>query len=805
MSRCAHPNGSLLFISLLSLAIATSSVATGIGDSLANEDTAAENQARQDLGHSSNAAPSSTLARLLAQESELTASLRASLDNSERPLRDPRQLNVRQTELTGQLENLRCLVLRELIAVATDTTKWNDALRYGEKLLLTYPDSLAVKTECARLRGAYAAHALLHHFIGRVDDYITVRRQLEWFDELLPESPALGVTVTLGDALLQSNRLIRVPYQPDAEGLRQLLARKAAEVASRAGQTKDNKTAMKLLQTALDIWPYTPGLRDELLKRQGKYAILNVGVRALPRFMSPGHALNDAEKQALDLLFESLVRYQPANDGSLTFLPQLATSLPQMKGSERSFHLRKTARWSTGAPVTNSDVQKSFELLCNNKQPGHSLQLKDQVEAIRVGDNPFQAAFTLLQGLLEPLAPFSFKVLPRTSVNDEAFAKAPIGSGPFVLAGTGIENGRTYVRFVVNPFYTPPVSSPFPSLESSASGSGPKIRELRFFEVHDSAAEFNDKNNQPHLLLDVPTQDLTKLKASGINDVRTLPTRRVYFLAVNNRDSLLSDDALRRAFAHAIHREQVISDCFGGGRPRVRSADNLADGTTIPETTAPLQSTGPSFHHPLNGLYPAGSWAVCSDGRVPKDLFDRARAETFLKKSKAQSFDLELKYPDDDPRIQRACQAIAMQLASLGDRVGRPIKIRLVGLSPRQLERDILARRYQLAYWHHDFPDDMFNLWPLFDPREEALASGSNYLGFNDVTLIELLQQARSFRDFSEVKRLTHDIHAVLVERMPLIPLWQLDYHLAVHPKLRLPVIDPMRVFADIGEWELKD
>jgi ABC-type oligopeptide transport system substrate-binding subunit len=291
--------------------------------------------------------------------------------------------------------------------------------------------------------------------------------------------------------------------------------------------------------------------------------------------------------------------------------------------------------------------------------------------------------------------------------------------------------------------------------------------------LSDPVADFTRKSGPLHLLLDVPTPDLAKIKAAGAKDVRTLATRRVYFLAANHRDSVLADESLRRALAHAINRDQALTRCFG----------------------AP--------HHSLNGPYPAGSWACCPDGRVPKDLFDSARAETFLQKVKGKRLELELKYPDDDPRVKCVCEAIAEQWAELAERAGRPITVRLTPLPLHQLQSDLLARRYQLAYWHYDFPDDSYPLWPLFDPRDQAIATGSNYLGFkDDGTLAELLQKANSYRDFNEVKRLTHDIHALLIERMPLIPLWQLDYHISVHPSLKLPAFDPLRVFANIEEWE---
>ena len=39
---------------------------------------------------------------------------------------------------------------------------------------------------------------------------------------------------------------------------------------------------------------------------------------------------------------------------------------------------------------------------------------------------------------------------------------------------------------------------------------------------------------------------------------------------------------------------------------------------------------------------------------------------------------------------------------------------------------------------------------------------------------------------------------------MPLIPLWQLDTHVALHPALRPTRLDPLLIFDDVAEWKLE-
>ena len=565
----------------------------------------------------------------------LAIALRFSLGTRERPLRGPSRWDTLQAELDRKLLGVRLRLLRERAAVANDDAQWRDAVHFGDALLASYSGDKAVVTEVARMRLRYAGFLLLH---GAANRYPAVRQQLEWIDERILVPPRPDPAEMVGDVLAQAGQPVILLYRPDAAALREVLVGKAMALVGNI----DDKTAEKSLQEGVEIWPRLPGLRDELLKRQGKYSILNVGVRRLPKYMSPARAATDADQQALELLFEALIQTQPTEDGSLVFAPQLAVSLPRMMDSERQFQLKKTARWSNGGRVTSADVQRTFELLTSPTLLGHSTELTDQVEPLRGGDEPFLVQAKLRQGLLEPLSPFTFKVLPRNhsgaplaAADDDAFALAPIGSGPYMLAGTGSENGRGFVRFVVNPYYW-----------DRDHPAGPKIREVRFFVSTDPVADLASKTLPMHLLLDVPTQDLGKLKAAGVGEVRTMPTRRVNFLAVNHRDPVLADEAVRRALAHAIDRKQLLADCFGGGRPHFRTAGIAAWGSTLPIMAAALapkalRCTTPStgltlaVHGPLAPT--AGCQRLCSTVSRRRHFCRKPRARRSIWSSNTQT------------------------------------------------------------------------------------------------------------------------------------------------------------------------
>jgi peptide/nickel transport system substrate-binding protein len=272
-----------------------------------------------------------------------------------------------------------------------------------------------------------------------------------------------------------------------------------------------------------------------------------------------------------------------------------------------------------------------------------------------------------------------------------------------------------------------------------------------------------------------------------------LPGRRIWFLAINHdKHRHLADEHLRRALSLAVPREEILNRFFRAG-------------------------LGDTVHRSLHGPYPVGSWAC--DNQIEAELnkrnprFDADQARALVVQAKKKGISLSLKYPNDDPAVEEAMQFLA-------DHLGKTLEIRinLQKLSPRQLREAVEKDRdYELAYYHHDYADDTFRLWPLLDSRS-AYPGGRNYLGYRSPRLEKLFHEAASHRDFEQVRKITHTIHKVFLQEVPFIPLWQLDRHLALSQELELsdgnrilevaqkrPLrIDPLRIFSTVEYWRLR-
>jgi ABC-type transport system substrate-binding protein len=545
----------------------------------------------------------------------------------------------------------------------------------------------------------------------------------------------------------------------------------------------------KLLNEAEETDPNAPEIRDLRLELTKENPTLRVGVRELPTQMSPALAWSDSDVRAVELMFESLVKLHSDGDGGSRWEPGLAEGPPRMVPRGRQFQLAADGQWSNGERITAGDVRETVGLLKEGKIVARPPVWGDLLDKVVVGEAS-RVNLTLPQGWLDPLALMNFKIVPSGSAPESPdFATHPVGSGPFKYNDAIHEdNGRPCVAFIANSHYGARYYGP-----STGKARLPHIEEIHFILYKNAGDEMKSKkSSRCDLMLDLTAKEAADLadlqaRANGL-DMRLSPValinRRIYFLAVNHRNPALANAAFRRALAYAIHRDELLDDFRA--------------------------TPGQTLHTPLNGPYPIKSWAcnplLAQNNGNHLDPFSEERAKT----SMAQAFKegirdpgLTLKYPAGDPAVEKA-------MNSLCEKVRDAINVTLkpVAVPPAELRRDVeTTYSYDLAYYHYDFPDDVYWLGPLLDPRGGP--GDQNYMSYTG-DLVPLIRDISRRCDFPEVQKYTYILHdKFLNEEMPFIPLWQLDALSAYSKRVDIPKMDqpfdPVRVFTDVERWRLKE
>jgi ABC-type transport system substrate-binding protein len=578
----------------------------------------------------------------------------------------------------------------------------------------------------------------------------------------------------------------RYPESKDLQAIGTGLKQQAQNFFNRGMELikdKQNAQGRELLKEAMDLWPQLPGLENAYLKAMREYPILRVGVHDLPVYMAPGVAWTESELAALDLIYEGLVKAVPEGAGpndpnaGVRYEPALAERLPvqPMEQLVRQFEIPRTALWTggkdEGQPVTGHDVRRSLGYLKNKGRPGYSPAWAALLEDVGTRGDERQVIVTLKHGFIDPYSMMTFKVLPDEAAGPdykEGFARRrPFGSGPVQLESglpETIEN-RTRLRFLGNGYYN----------ARPGRRDLPRIREILFSVASapnvDPIADLSTPDGPIDLLLPEAVRDLGKDKLDALSKAARvlgpLPTRRVYFLAINHRNPTLQLIPFRRAIGYALSRKEILKSVFG-------------------DWPGDQELTGP---------YPAGSWAC--DAKVKSlDNPQLAKGEFLkanLKAKLAGTNPLTLKYPKGEKDVATAMEAIKRQLK---DTLG--LEIELKETEPRLLHDQVEAGTYDLAYYRYDYPSEAYWLWPLFH-------IDGNILGYtNDGSLESLLSQAMSRRDFAKVQEFAHLIHNYVHDRMLIVPLWQFGSYIAVRDTFETPALDPLHVLGDVEHWTLR-
>lgn len=586
----------------------------------------------------------------------------------------------------------------------------------------------------------------------------------------------------IGDASLREarRRLRQLEQQfpgsevvvPIREGLQES-ARSLLEAAKQMGKDpKGLKRALELLAEAEETWPELPGLRAYRIQLTQSHPVLRVGVRELPRLLSPAKMATDSELRAVELLFESLVKLGPDDSGMLRYHAGLAEGRPRVVVLGRRFQLPRNATWSNGKPLTAADVRATLRLLAAGVPAGLSPAWSDLLdEKVAAGDDAYQVTLSLKQGYLDSLAPMTFKVVPDQQPSErEDFARKPVTSGPFLFEGPGSEEAREYLSFVANPnFGTRP-----------GKRGQPYIQEVRLYATSDPVKDLETGRLQ--MALDLTPEQVNALRKKD-RYIVPLPgpkaiNRRVHFLLLNHSRPAVKNLDLRRALAYAINREKVLDECFRLG-------------------------LGRDAHRALCGPFPTGSWACSPKMKGPgggPDLFDPDKARALAQQPAAKALTatpLTLKFAEGDPAVEKALGMVRDQV-----REATGLTLELVKCDPRKLREEVEeVQSYDIAYYSYDYPDETYWLWPLLGPGRKG--AGGNWLNYSHPDVEASLQETMGRRSFPWVKKHVQEMHELLVREMPLVPLWQLDPLMAWSRGVRPVPFDPLLVFTDIEQWHL--
>ena len=433
--------------------------------------------------------------------------------------------------------------------------------------------------------------------------------------------------------------------------------------------------------------------------------------------------------EVLRQIFEGLL----AVDEGFKVIPGLAKSWDVSDdGLTYTFHLRKGITFHDGTKMTAEDVEASLQRLLRSsiKQ-----KFKD-IESIATPD-PYTVEVTLSQPtatfLINIAQPHVIGMMPKEEAEDEANAKNiqhPVGTGPFEFVEWVPDRHVKLKRF-----------EDYWGGEGKPTGTGGTktayvdevvIIPLKERSVRVASLEAGDGD-----LGFIPTTQKERLmRNDNLTIVGTGPTFDVWnFWFCVNDTSPLKDINLRKAFAYAVNKGQMLTATTGG------------PGTVVNSVFPNFSAWYSKYHSPEYGQQQ-----------------DLEKAKAFLEKSDYSGETLTITTCKDYTAMDKQAVVAQAQLQQIG------VKTKLEYLDWTSLFSKYKSGDFEImsyGYGAHVDPDMYYYA---------RLHSDNTYNGWGNKEFDKLVEQAKVESDFKKRKELYSQAQKILVDELPLLPTFSEEY-----------------------------
>jgi len=440
---------------------------------------------------------------------------------------------------------------------------------------------------------------------------------------------------------------------------------------------------------------YTGGIPGSSPHRGG---VLEFAVS--PLFLSGSLDPERSVVQTPPQIFDQLVELLP---GSETPQPGIATSWTVSKdGLTYDFKLRRGVRFSTGQPLTATDVAYTLHRMTTPANQTGQFIFPDTFRSITVV-NPYEVRFVLskpVAATLYNLADPALSIFPKSIASKESaasFGVHPVGSGPFKVKS--FSPGKS-LQLVRNPYYW---RTGLPYLDG-----------VNYTIVNDANQRIlNVRSGQADVANSVPYSQIGLLRHTPGVVMSVQHEYAVDDLYWNTSKAPLSDVRVRQALAYATPVQDIIKTVYHG------------------------------YAEAANTIMPKMQYW---DSSVPYYSYDLAKAKRLLSASSApHGFSATALVVGGDPDSTLLGTILQSSWAQLG------VKLTIRQTDPDTLGTDLFAGKYQLGSFDtgaflNDVaaPDDAAGL--VYDYN-----SGTHGLGsfLNDPRMARLYRQASSTVDES--------------------------------------------------------
>ncbi|HEY5235439.1 MAG TPA: peptide ABC transporter substrate-binding protein, partial [Rhabdochlamydiaceae bacterium] len=482
--------------------------------------------------------------------------------------------------------------------------------------------------------------------------------------------------------------------------------------------------------------------------------VVRVNLGAEPATLDPRKARDLQAMTLARMFFEGLTRVNQEDKAELALAEKVDIS---SDGKTYTFTLR-AAKWSNGDPVTANDfvyawtkvlephfpADQAFQLyvIKNAKAAKEGKVSLDQVRVKALDERTLQVELQNPTPYFLEVAslPIYFPFPAKDDKNNDI--KKIVGNGPFLLKDW---RHNDLLRVVKNPTYWDAANV---KLKEISMVMVQEDTELKMFEKGEL-----DWAGSP--LSTLPVGALAELKKTG--NLQVKPFLATYFFRTNVESELFEHPLVRKAFAEAIKRSEIVEHVTQGGQ---RPATGL-----LP----------PSLRGQEDGYF--------ADGDVEKARQDFDQALEALGMTREELPSISLMYVTGE-RSHLIAQAVQEQWRKALD-----VKVELQAVERKVFFDRLSKKNFQLASgsWTADYNDGM-NFLEIFKFK----AGGSNNTAWENPQYRELLDRAAETVDADKRTHIFQECENILMKEMPIIPLFHYTMLYVSNPKVKGVVLSSL-------------
>src|SRR5215831_9679490 len=399
---------------------------------------------------------------------------------------------------------------------------------------------------------------------------------------------------------------------------------------------------------------------------------LTFAAGADPDSLDPQSTQSNPGEQVNRMMYDNLVRF----NAKMQIEPALATSWTQTKdGLTWSFTLRKGVKFHDGTAFDAKAVKYFFDRVLGDEKPFKASLYTPFVQGAQVVDDQ-----TVRVTLKQPFAAFLFRLAHSAGgiVSPAAHQKwgkdltlHPSGTGPFKFV-EWVKGDRVVLE------------------RNDGYWSGrPLLDRVTVKTVkEDSARVLMLESGDADLIVNIPPEDIPRLRKDARFTVESIPTARALYIMINVKKKPFDDARVRQALNHAVNREAIVKSLF----------QNNAE--VIPGIVAPLQ----------NGY-----------AKLPGYTYDPKKAKELLAQAGVSALKVKLWSPKGRyVKDFELAQAVQQDLAAVGVDAALSTMEWGAYLSATKTAADQTDRELFLLGWSPSTGEAQWGMYPLLHSSQLA-------------------------------------------------------------------------------------